>query len=116
MSKQSSHFPTPVQDIALDFVFEAVGETRINRTADEYQSIAKRLPPLKILHFLVNEKLQERLADMARRNSGPPQICNFKAGHKRIVFEPYPRTISMETIRAALETSGLRTVRYRRRH
>jgi hypothetical protein len=103
--------PTATQDIALSLVFEVMDENQINRTWDEYEAIAKRLPPLKTLHFRVNEKLRQRLDGLASRGLKRPQICIFKAGHKRIVFEDYPRTISIETIRTALDVSGLRVAR-----
>lgn len=111
MSTNSSAFPTMVQNIALDLVFEVMGEGRINRTTEEYHAIARRLPPLKVLHHEVNRQLQTNLKRLADRGLAPHELCIFKAGHKRIVFEPYPRTISIETIRTALNVTGLRKAR-----
>lgn len=101
-------FPTPHQNIALDLVFLVMGEERLNRTQQEYLDIAARLPPLKQLIHLVNERLKqvhEKQGDLL------PQICRFKAGHTRIVYEPFPQTISYETLRAALTISGMRNPR-----
>jgi hypothetical protein len=42
------HFPTPIQDIALNLTFAVMREKRINRTYDEYMAIAARLPPVCI--------------------------------------------------------------------
>ena len=53
---------TDIENIALSLVFDALGEQQINRSAYEYAKIAQSLPPLKVLHHLVNEKLRERLA------------------------------------------------------
>jgi hypothetical protein len=101
-------FPTPYQNIALDLTFLVMGEERINRTQEEYFDIAARLPPLKQLTHLVNERLKEvheKQGDLL------PQICRFKAGHERIVYEPFPTRISYETLRAALTISGMRNRR-----
>ena len=100
--------PTPVQDIAMRLVFQFMGERRENRTYEEYMDIARRLPPLKQLHYHVNVLLQ------SEHDSGwpLPEICRFKAGDKIIRFEPYPRTISYETLRAALVNYGMRKPRW----
>lgn len=123
--------PTVIQDIVLSLVFEAMGESQVNRTHQEYMDIAARLPPLKVLTHKVNERLREWHEDDARiaaskdlpgfdiekqckhRKSRLPRICRFRAGDERIVYEPFPKTISYETVRAALENAGMRQ---RRRH
>lgn len=43
-STDSALMPTPFQNIALDLVFEVIGEERINRTHKEYMEIAAKLP------------------------------------------------------------------------
>ena len=45
-----SQFPTSKENIALDLIFETLGEYRINRTDSEYKEIAARLPKLEALH------------------------------------------------------------------
>jgi hypothetical protein len=102
---------TDIENIALSLVFDAVGEQQINRSAHEYAKIAQSLPPLKVLHHLVNEELRERLRSPHYANC---EICRFKAGDRIIRFEPYPRSISIETLRSALNWSAMRQPRSRR--
>ena len=102
---------THVENIALSLVFGALGEQQINRSAYEYAKIAQSLPPLKILHHLVNKKLRERLQSSQYANR---EICRFKAGDRVIRFEPYPRSISIETLRSALNWSAMRQPRSQR--
>ena len=97
--------PTPIQNIALSLIFQVVGESRYNRTAADYMAIASRLPPLKRLHFMVNAALRKFLESCP---TSPPEMLRFSKGHQRYCFEPYPCSISMETIRAALVVSGMR--------
>jgi hypothetical protein len=111
MSKRPT-FPTPAQELALNLAFAAVGESRVNRTADEYMRIAAKLPELKVLTFRINQLLRQFHADNA---ANPPELCRFKAGDRRIVYEPYPKSISYETVRAALEILGMRKPRWRKR-
>jgi len=37
-------FLTPKENIALDLAFEWLGESRVNRTMEEYREIASRIP------------------------------------------------------------------------
>jgi hypothetical protein len=112
---QHPQFPTQIQNIALDLIFAVMGEERINRTYDEYMAIAARLPPLKELTFKVNRLLQQAHQSNNECNGFVlPQLCRFKGGDKRIVYEPYPKTISYETIREALEVAGMREPRWRK--
>jgi hypothetical protein len=108
-----TQFPTPIQDIALNFVFAVMHEERVNRTRDEYMAIAAGLPPLKVLTFKVNQMLEQYHKCNGCNGVQLPQLCRFKAGDQRISYEPYPKTISYETIRAALEISGMRLPRWR---
>ena len=102
-----SQFPTQIQNIALELIFAVMGEERINRTYDEYMAIAKRLPALKVLTSEIN-----RMRQQAHRSNDEcngfvlPQLCRFKAGDQRIIYEPYPKTISYETVRTALENGS----------
>jgi hypothetical protein len=106
-------FPTPFENIAIDFLYEWLGECRFNRSMEEYRSIARRLPKTSALHAYVNQRLRE----VARTCVSPSatlypaprsyQICLFKAGDKRIVFDAYPESISLETVRTARKKSGL---------
>jgi hypothetical protein len=107
MSKRPQ-FPTPIQEIALKLIFAVMGEGRINRTYDEYMAIAARLPPLKVLTFKINQFLKEIHKCDGCNGVLLPQLCGFQAGHRRIIYEPYPKSISYETVRAALEVAGMR--------
>jgi hypothetical protein len=108
-----SALPTLVQDIAVRLMFKVMGEEQVNRTHEEYADIARRLPPLKKLHYLINASLKAEHAEHASGRSSLPQICRFKAGHQIIRFETYPLNISYETIRAALVAYGFREPRRR---
>ena len=114
MSK-AQRFPTAIQDITLNLTFAVMGERRFNRTHHEYMAIAARLPPLKELTFQINRLLQQ--LDKCNDECGGfilPELCRFKAGDQRITYEPYPELISYETVRAALQVSGLRNPRWRK--
>jgi hypothetical protein len=106
-----SKFPTPIENIVLDIAFDLMGEKRTDRTPDEYMQIAARLPPLKVLHDMVNK----RLSKMAAAGDAPYEICRFKAGDKRYEYEPFPTSVSLETVRNALTVAGMRKKRWRRR-
>ena len=105
-----ARFTTHIQEIAVSCVFAVMGESRFNRTQAEYRDIAKRMPPLKVLLPMVNEYLQ-KLHESEGANL--PQICRFNAGHKIIRFEPYPKSVSAQTLRTALNLSGMRAARGR---
>jgi hypothetical protein len=104
-------FTTPFQEIAVDLVFADMGESRINRTHNEYMDIGARMGPLKVLLFRINTLLEK-----LHQADGPPlpQICRFKAGDQRITYEPFPTRISHETLRSALVISGFRKRRCRK--
>jgi len=73
-----SHSLTSKENIALNLIFEWLGESRINRTFDEYAEIASRLPKLEALHAHVNQRLRE----IAETGSAPYEICYFRAGDR----------------------------------
>jgi hypothetical protein len=106
--------PTVIQDIALNLAFSVMGERRINRAQQEYADIAAKLPPLKVLSFKVNQLLQSIHQESARSEIPLPQLCRFKAGDQRWNYEDYPQKISRETMRIALESSGMRRPRGKR--
>jgi hypothetical protein len=112
MSKEPV-FPTPLQNIALNWVFHVMGECRFNRRLSEYLAIAARLPPLKVLHWKVNEALRQYREYCGRHGIRLPQICRFKPGDERWDYEDYPSSLSKETIREALVVSGMRPRRPR---
>jgi hypothetical protein len=108
-------FPTPIQEITVSLAFAAVGERRMGRSYQEYMEIAAKLPPLKQLLFKINRLLDQWHKCQAECGRSVPEICRFKAGDERIVYEPCPKTISYETLRAALTIAKMRKPR-RKRH
>lgn len=105
-----ARFPTSIENIALDLIFEYMGESRSNRTFDDYMRIASELPPLKTLHHIVNQQL----AKIAEAGAAPYEICRFRAGDKIIRYEPFPTSISIQTICTALIVSGMRRPKWKR--
>jgi hypothetical protein len=101
---------TSVENITLRLVFAFMNEQQYNRTSQDYTRIASALPPLKVLHHEVNRILTRRL----ELNGPPYAICRFRAGDQRYSFEPFPTSISIETIRTALVKSVMRQPRRRR--
>ena len=104
-----ARFPTSIENIALALIFESMGESRSNRTFDDYLRIASELPPLKTLHHIVNQQLAKIVEAGA-----PDEICRFRAGDKIIRYEPFPTSISIQTIRTALIVSGMRRPKWKR--
>jgi hypothetical protein len=96
------------EDLALSLIFEFVGEYRYNRATEEYEAIAANLPPIKVLHGYVNDRLQEYA------KAPPYRLCYFRAGDRRAWFEDFPPSLSIETVRTALVTSGMREKRSRK--
>ncbi len=94
---------TSKENIALDLVFELLGETRENRSMDEYTAIAARLPKLAALHAYVNQRLRQ----MNDAGIVPFEICYFKAGDLSHSFVNFPTSLSIETVRSALHKSGM---------
>lgn len=93
---------TSKENIALNFIFAWLNESRYNRTHAEYLEIASRIPKLDALHAYVNG----RLADWAKAGFAPYQICYFRAGDRSHWYEPFPTSLSKSTIRNALIKSG----------
>jgi hypothetical protein len=83
---------------------------RIRRARTEIMGIASELPPLKMLHHIVNQQL----AKIAEAGAAPYEICRFRAGDKIIRYEPFPTSISIQTIRTALIVSGMRRPKWKR--
>lgn len=93
----SKHLTTK-EDIALNLISEALGESFINRTPAEYEAIKAKLPPTKVLEGWVNSAL----AKIAAGGDPPYDICYFKAGDRHIWYEPFPKRLSIEVVRSAL--------------
>lgn len=96
-------FLTSKEEIALDFAFQWQGESRINRTFAEYAAIAKKLPSIDALYAYINDEL----AKIHANGMAPYEICYFKRGDYGHWYQPYPTSLSRETIRKALKKSGM---------
>lgn len=96
-------FLTSKENIVIDIAFGWLGESRINRSLNEYTDIASRIPNLTALHDIVNIKLQS----MAKAGISPFEICYFKAGDYGHWYETFPESVSLETVRKAWLKSGM---------
>ena len=102
----------PLEELALDLLFESYGEHRYGRSAEEYEYLSTFTENLKDVHFRVNKRLAEY------KKSGQPRwggICYFKAGDLKPHYAPFPESISVQTIRNALIFSGFRERKWRKR-
>jgi hypothetical protein len=106
-----SQFPTSQENIALDIIFGLLGESRFNRTMDEYMAVASRAPKFKVLHADVNKVLRE----MADAGYAPFEICYFKKGDQYPWYEKFPTSLSKETVRKAWVKSGMRQLQIEHR-
>ena len=99
----------PTQDLVISLVCKGLGESRYNRTAEDYAMVRERISemPLKQIDYLVNRHLEDESI------SGNPgwDICHFERGTPVPIFDRYPVRISIETIRKALIANGLRRSR-----
>src|SRR3977135_4356235 len=100
----------PLEELALDLLFESHGESRYNQTAAEYERLSALVKNLDDAYFRVNRSLEQR-----KKSDQPPWrgICYFKAGDLTPRYAPFPASISIETIRNALVFSGFREPRRR---
>jgi hypothetical protein len=96
-------FLTSKENIVLDLAFEWLGESRINRTVEEYREIASRIPKLTELRKIVNKRLRQ----IAKAGEAPYEICYFKGGDYGHWFENFPTSLSLETVRKAWLKSGM---------
>jgi hypothetical protein len=102
----------PLEELALDLLFESYGEDRYNRSTEDYARLIALVPSLKEAHFRVNKALQEEINSGKQRWSA---ICRFKAEDTSPRYEPFPTSISMDTIRNALNYSGFRKPKWQKR-
>jgi len=99
-----SPFLTSKENIVVNLIYEWLGESRINRTYDEYMEIASRFPKIAACHAYVNQRLRE----MAEAGNAPfDGICYFKAGDRYPWYEDFPTSLSTETVRTALLKMGM---------
>ena len=93
-----SPFLTSKENIVVDLIYDWLGESRINRTYEDYMEIASRFPKVEACHAYVNQRLRE----MADAGNAPFEICYFKAGDRYIWYKDFPTSLSRETVRCAL--------------
>jgi hypothetical protein len=106
-----SPFLTSKENIAVNLIYEWLGESRTNRTYNDYMKIALRFPKVEACFAYVNQRLRE----MADAGFVPYDICYFKAGDRYPWYEEFPTSLSLETIRTALIKMG-RAQKPHRRH
>lgn len=104
-------FLTSKESIVIDIAFGWLGESRINRSLEEYTDIASRIPNLTALHDIVNTKLQL----MANAGFSPFEICYFKGGDYGHWYEKFPESVSLETVRRAWLKSGMADLKAKHR-
>jgi hypothetical protein len=90
---------TSKENIALNFIFEFIGESRENRTMAAYFEIETRLPKIEAAFNFVNSELRK----IAAAGSAPYEICYFKKGDYGHYYEPYPAFLSRETVRKTIK-------------
>jgi hypothetical protein len=93
------------ENLALELVFGLLGEERCSDTGKDYADIIARLPPIKVLHGQINDRLKA----WAKAGFAPHQVCHFKVGDRYPQYEEFPTSLSLETLRSALVKSGMRT-------
>jgi hypothetical protein len=96
-------FLTSKENIAIELLFEWLGESRHNRSMEDYIAIAKRVPKTPAVHAYVNQ----RLGEMAKAGIAPYKICYFKAHDRYPWYEDFPKSLSIETVRTALKKFGM---------
>lgn len=101
----------PLEELALDLLFESYGEDRYNRSTEDYARLSAMVPSLKEAHFRVNQALRNEISSGQQRWS---KICRFKAGELSPRYEPFPSSISVDTIRNALNYSGFRSAKWKK--
>ena len=103
----------PLEELALDLLFESYGEDRYNRSTEDYARPSLMVPSLKEAHFRVNKALRRENRNGKQRWSG---ICRFKAGDASPRYEPFPTSMSIDTVRNAMNYSGFREPKWQNRH
>ena len=101
----------PLEELAVSLLLHALGESRYNRSPQQYAYLCSLIPPLKQAHYLVNKRLEE----LNEADTPPYEICYFKAGDLKPRYTPFPTSISIETIRNGLVAMGFRDPKQRKR-
>ena len=103
------HIVTSKESLALNLIFGSMGESPFNRSMDDYLAVAARAPKLAALHADVNRALGKAAA----AGYAPYEICYFKAGDRKVWYEKFPTSLSIETVRQEWIKSGMRGLQLR---
>jgi hypothetical protein len=102
----------PLEELALDLLFESYGESRYDRTPAEYAHLSALVTNLKDAEYRVNKLLKEKKESGRLRWMA---ICYFQPNDVAPRYAPVPDSISIETIRSALIHTGFREPKWRKR-
>src|ERR1700722_15603797 len=69
--------PKALEELAISLLFESFGESRFNRSAEEYRHLCSLVTNLKDAHHRVNKSLNELHQSGCLAHH---LICDFKAG------------------------------------
>ena len=100
---------TQLEDTVLSLIFEIMKERRYSRTTEEYAAIATRLPPIKVLHGRVNDRLKQ-IAELR----ATPRLCHFQAREQHRVVQGLFGLDQSPSCTLCTCKSGLRTKQERR--
>ena len=87
-----------------------MGESPFNRSMDDYLAVAARAPTS------LRRCMPTSTALLGRRQAAgyaPYEICYFKAGDRKVWYEKFPTSLSIETVRQAWIKSGCRGLQLR---
>ncbi len=102
-----NNFLTSKENLVIDIAFGRLGESRINRSREEYMRVASLTPDLIALHQIVNDTLEK----ISKSGYAPFEICYFKGGDRGHWYEKFPKSLSLETVRKAWLKSGMKELK-----
>jgi hypothetical protein len=102
----------PLEELAVDLLFESYGEHRYNRSTEDYERLSAMVPCLKQAVHRANQQLQKHHTEGAFRDR---LICDFKVEDRFAWYRPYPEKIGIQTLRKGLASTGFRIAARRRR-
>jgi hypothetical protein len=101
---------TENQSLINSLLYRASG-VKCSGRGEEFATIAKLIAKgLKRVHGLINDELARCWRSGELESA---QRCRFKADHRIIRYEAYPKSLSIETVRQALINYGWRMPRRR---
>jgi len=97
-------YPPPSEVIILSILHEIYNPTGKELSLREFIEIADKLPPLKVIHGQINDWLKKRPVETGINGT----VLYLNAGDLQHRTAQYPRAVSLEAVRTALENSGFR--------